>query len=128
MNPEPFWLSAVHILPIHSMLIARFGGSDGVRDNRAMEAALGRPKNLFHSEDPDIYSLAASYAFGLVVNLPFIDGNKRIGSMAAYTFLGMNGHTLTASEEEAVIYTLGLAAREVEESAYADWLRQNCDG
>ena len=125
---EPNWITQDECLAFHSYLIARFGGGSGVRDLNALEAALDRPKNLFYYEKPSIHDMAACYAFGIVVNHPFIDGNKRSGFMAAALFLESNGYTLTASEEEAVIFTLGLAAREVEESAYAEWLRKNCEG
>lgn len=75
---------------------------------------------------PGIFDLAAAYAHGLVKNHPFIDGNKRIGFMAAYTFLGLNGFRLNAPEEEAVVYTLALAAGELDAEAYSKWLERSC--
>lgn len=83
---------------------------------------LHGPKTFFFYEDPSVHQLAACYAFGLVSNHPFIDGNKRIAFMAAFTFLGINGYNLIAPEEEAAVFTLALAAREMEEAAYAQWL------
>ncbi|MCH2155677.1 MAG: type II toxin-antitoxin system death-on-curing family toxin [Opitutales bacterium] len=127
MASEPNWLELADVVSTHHALIYRFGGSDGIRDENALEAALGRPINRFYYEDPTVYELAASYAFGLVVNHPFIDGNKRIGFMAAYTFLGINGYRLTAPEEEAVLNTLALAARQMEEAEYATWLENGCE-
>jgi death-on-curing protein len=59
-----------------------------------------------------------------VKNHPFIDGNKRTGFMAAYTFLGINGYDLVAPEEEAVVQTLGLAASVIGEGEYAEWLKE----
>jgi death-on-curing protein len=63
---------------------------------------------------------------GIVKNHPFLDGNKRAGFMAAYTFLGLNGEEVQAPEEEVVLQTLALAAGEVKEADYAAWLRAAC--
>ena len=123
---EPFWLGAEIILAIQGELLARFGGLEGIRDPGLLESALNRPLQLFHYEKPDLFDLAASYAHGIVKNHPFLDGNKRAGFMAAYTFLGVNGFQLEAPEEEAVLQTLALAAGDTEADAYATWLRKSC--
>ncbi|MGB6219487.1 type II toxin-antitoxin system death-on-curing family toxin [Haloferula sp.] len=119
---EPVWLPIEAILALHEQLLARFGGSAGVRDKGMLESALGRPQQLSHYGDPSVFAIAASYAFGIVKNHPFIDGNKRTGFMAAYTFLGVNGYRLVAPEEEAVVQTLGLASGAIGEEDYAAWL------
>jgi len=90
-----------------------------------LESALNRPLQLYHDGKPDICDLSASYAHGIVKNHPFLDGNKRAGFMAAYTFLGVNGFQLAASEADAVLQTLALAAGEIEADAYAAWLRDS---
>ena len=72
------------------------------------------------------FELAAEYTLGGVKNHPFLDGNKRAGFMAAYIFLGANGLRLLAPEEEVVLYTLGLAAGEIEGADYAAWLSRSC--
>ena len=123
---EPFWLNVEIILAIQGELLARFGGLDGMRDSGLLESALNRPLHLYHYEKPDIFDLAASYAHGIVKNHPFLDGNKRAGFMAAYTFLGVNGFQLEAPEEEAVLQTLALAAGEIDAGAYSEWLRNSC--
>ena len=123
---EPLWLTREIILAIQGQLLARFGGLDGLRDENLLESAINRPRRLFHYEVPTVFDLAASYAYGLVKNHPFLDGNKRIGFMAAYTFLGINGFRLDAPEEEAVLQTLALAAGEIDADAYAAWLRESC--
>ncbi len=123
---EPIWLNRLHILAIHGQLIARFGGIDGVRDEGLMDSAIARPALRFQFNHPDLFDLAASYADGIVNNHPFLDGNKRTGFMAAYTFLGINGQQLKASEEQAVLQTLALAASEITADDYANWLRQSC--
>lgn len=119
---EPVWLPIEAILALHEQLLARFGGSAGVRDKGMLESALGRPQQLSHYGDPSVFAIAASYAFGIVKNHPFIDGNKRTGFMAAYTFLGANGYRLIAPEEEVVVQTLGLASGAIGEEEYAAWL------
>ena len=122
----PKWLSESAVLMIHSELLSRFGGIEGIRDKGMLDSALNRPRQLHAYGKPSLFELAAAYAFGLVKNHPFLDGNKRIGFMVAYVFLGLNGFDLSAPEEEAVIMTRDLAAGEVEEAAYAAWLKQSC--
>lgn len=124
---EPHWLEREIVLSIHSSLIARFGGLDGIRDDTLLESAMQRSLHRFHYENPDIWDLASTYAHGLVKNHPFLDGNKRIGFMAAYTFLAMNGFQLVAPEEYAVLQTLALAAGEIDAHEYAAWLRDSCE-
>ncbi len=124
---EPVWLTTGIILTIQESLLARFGGLAGVRDAGLLESAFARPQQLFAYGKPTLAELAAAYALGIAKNHPFLDGNKRAAFMAAYTFLGANGVELNASEEEAVSYTLGLAASAVTESEYADWLHRNSE-
>ena len=97
----------------------------GIRDEGLLDSAINKPKNLIAYGQPTVFELAASYATGLVKNHPFLDGNKRIGFMAAYVFLGANGWSLEATEEEAVLETLELAAGERAEADYAAWLARN---
>lgn len=123
---EPHWLTAEIILAVHEELLARFGGLDGLRDEGLLDSALARPKNLYLYEKPTLFDLAAEYAMGLVKNHPFLDGNKRIGFMAAYIFLGANGQELDAPEPEAVLNTLSLAAGEIDADEYAAWLKTSC--
>ena len=121
---EPVWLPLEVVLALHERLLSRFGGAEGIRDRGMLESALGKPQQLLNYGDPSVFDLAASYAFGVVKNHPFIDGNKRTGFMSAYTFLGVNGYDLVSPEEEAVVQTLGLAASEIGEVDYAAWLRE----
>lgn len=124
---EPVWIPRELVLALHEELLARFGGKAGVRDDGLLDSALGRPPQRFHSEAAGVFPLAAAYAHGIVRNHPFIDGNKRTGFMAAYVFLGANGWRLQASEEDAVIRTLALAAGEIGEADYAAWLEASCE-
>ena len=123
---EPFWLTREIVLAIQGELLARFGGLNGLRDDGLLESALNRPLQLFHYSTPSLFELAASYAHGIVKNHPFLDGNKRAGFMAAYTFLGINGFRLEAPEADAVLQTLALAAGELDAAGYAAWLERSC--
>jgi death on curing protein len=123
---EPVWMSREVILAIHGELVARFGGLHGIRDEGLLDSALNRPLHLFHSGTPSLFDLAASYAEGIVNNHPFLDGNKRAGFMAAYTFLGVNGQQLAAPEEEAVLQTLALAAGKIRAKTFSAWLEKSC--
>ncbi|MCC5842060.1 MAG: type II toxin-antitoxin system death-on-curing family toxin [Opitutales bacterium] len=126
---EPVWLERHEVLAVHAELLDRFGGLNGVRDEGMLDAALDRPRNRFAYEEPppELPTMAAAYAAGIVGNHPFLDGNKRTGFVAAALFLEANGLQFIAPEEEAVERTLALAARAIPESAYADWLGRSCE-
>jgi death-on-curing protein len=128
VSDEPCWLTREAVLAIHAQLLARFGGSAGIRDENLLESVLAKPRQLHAYGQPNAYEMAAAYAFGVVKNHPFIDGNKRAGFVAAYTFLGVNGIDFTASEEEAVIFTRGLAAGDITIEEYTLWLRKSSKG
>lgn len=126
---QPVWLLKPALLAVHKMMISRFGGSEGVRDEGLLDSALARPANLHHYEDgAALPRLAASYAAGIIQNHPFVDGNKRTGFIAAYMFLDLNGMTLQADEVSATTMTVALASSEIDEAAYAAWLAQNTGG
>lgn len=122
---EPVWITKEHTLTFHNLLLSRFGGIDGIRDEGLLESALNRPIQLFHYEAPTLFDMAAAYAFGIVKNHPFLDGNKRAGFTVAGLFLEFNGYTLQAPETEAVLLTVALAAGEVTAAHYAEWLKLN---
>lgn len=125
MSNEPSWLTREAVLAIHAQLLARFGGSAGIRDDNMLESALAKPRQLHAYGQPNAYEMAAAYAFGIVKNHPFVDGNKRAGFVAAYTFLGINGIDFTAPEEEAVLFTRGLAAGDITLEEYTLWLQKS---
>lgn len=124
---EPRWISAEVVLAVQEELLARFGGLAGLRDEGLLDSALNRPQHLFAYEETTLFDLAAAYALGIVKNHPFLDGNKRIGFMAAFIFLGANGYDLMAPEEEVILQTLALAAGEIDQVAYAVWLKASCN-
>jgi len=123
---EPHWLNQEIILAIHTQLLARFGGLEGLRDEGLLESALARPNQLISFGAPSLFDMAAAYAHGIAKNHPFLDGNKRAAFMAAYTFLGINGFRLDAPEEQAVLQTLALAAGEIDANEFSAWLKASC--
>lgn len=122
---KPIWLSREDCLAIHEMMLAQHGGLTGVRDEGLLESAISKPQHLFAYSSPTLPEMAASYAAGIVLNHPFLDGNKRTGFLVAATFLELNGMEFTASEESVVQMTLALASGKVKQVAYAEWLSKN---
>ncbi len=119
------WVSVAGVRAIHNQQLARFGGGEGVRDEGLLLSALARPENLVAYSNPDAAALAASYAFGIARNHPFVDGNKRAALVTAATFLIKNRFELVASESDAVLKIMALAAGELSEDQLADWIRAN---
>lgn len=98
----------------------------GIRDENVLESALARPQQKWHYvHNADVPMLAAAYAFGLVKNHPYRDGNKRIGFLAMATFLGLNGYELDATDGEVVVEIVALADGSGSEGSLADWIRQH---
>ncbi|MGC2208702.1 MAG: type II toxin-antitoxin system death-on-curing family toxin [Candidatus Korobacteraceae bacterium] len=124
---EPIWLELDVVLALHDMQLAAFGGAAGLRDAGLLESALYRPRNVLHyaAVAPSLARLAAAYAFGIVENHPFVDGNKRTGLVVSFTFLKLNGQRMTASEEDAYQTFLNLASGALSEEALADWMAAN---
>ena len=124
---EPIWLEMDVVLALHDMQLAAFGGAAGLRDAGLLESASYRPRNVsfYAAALPALARLAAAYAFGLVENHPFVDGNKRTGLVVSFTFLKLNGRKITASEEDAYRTFLALASGALSEEALADWMAEN---
>lgn len=122
---EPVWISSAVVLALQERLLADHGGSAGIRDAALLESALARPRHLYAYGEPDLPALAASCAAGIIQNHPFVDGNKRTGFMTAYVFLARNGLELSASEADATQAVLALAAGNLTEEEFAQWLRDN---
>lgn len=119
------WIDKRALLLLHAESLAEHGGATGMRDEGLLDSALARPLNLVAYEKPDFADLAAAYAFGVAKNHPFVDGNKRAAFLGAGLFLALNGHRLTASQVDATQAMLALAAGEIEESAFARWIRDH---
>lgn len=122
------WLQPAVLLAVHEAQLAEHGGAAGTRDAGLFDSALSRPQNLYAYglEDggaPDVADLAAAYGYGISRNHPFIDGNKRTGFVATELFLVLNGWQLTASDADCVLTMLAVAAGDIAEADFADWLR-----
>lgn len=121
------WLERALVLAIHDRQLAEHGGGSGVRDDALLDSALARPQQLFAYGDPppDLAALAASLAFGLARNHPFVDGNKRTAHVCYRVFLALNDAELAATDEEKYVAMLGLADGSLGEAEFADWLRRH---
>lgn len=122
---EPVWVEQEAILKLQSEQLAKHGGSDGLRDAGLLESALTRAQNLYAYTQADLYTLAATYAYGIVRNHPFVDGNKRTAYICMRLFLESNGIEITASDEEKYVTILNLAAGNLSEEELVTWLRNN---
>jgi death-on-curing protein len=119
------WIDRRALLLLHDESIAEHGGAPGIRDEGLLESALARPLNQAHYGEPDLCALAASYGVGLAKNHPFVDGNKRAAFLAIGLFLAINGYRLVATQAEATLTMLDVAAGVVDESTLAAWLREH---
>ncbi len=122
---EPVWLTVELVIAIHETQLRRFGGTPGIRDQGALESALGRPQNKWAYESADLSTLAAAYAFGIARNHAFVDGNKRAALLSLVTFLGLNGIDFRADEAQAVVVIRDLAAGVISEEGLTRWIRDN---
>ena len=127
MSPEPVFLTFAEIIEIHDYQISRFGGAAGVRDIELLKSAIGMPSATFGGEflHPSVIEMAAAYLYHLVENHPFVDGNKRVGAMAALIFLDMNGFEFDASDEDFTAMVLKVASGEMMKSEISLFLRQH---
>jgi death-on-curing protein len=123
------WLTKQEVVAIHDMQLAWHGGASGLRDEGLLESALARAQNIasYAEETPSLAILAAAYGAGIVRNHPFLDGNKRTGLVAAFTFIERNGFAVTASQHDAYSAFYDLAAGKLSEEELAQWLDVNTE-
>ena len=124
---EPRWVLRQAVLSFHSRQLAEHGGGEGVRDAALLDSALARAENKFAYGEPDLFDLAAAYAYGIASNHPFVDGNKRTAYVTAMTFLRLNGYRVTASQTDKYETFIRLAAGELDEDTLASWFRANAE-
>ena len=117
------WISRQALELLHDESLAEHGGASGLRDEGLLESALARPLNLAAYGEPDVFALAAAYGVGLAKNHAFVDGNKRAAFLGVGLFLHLNGFRLTATQVDATLTMLGVAAGSLDEDAFAQWLR-----
>ena len=121
------WVSRQALLLLHDESLAEHGGAPGLRDEGLFESAMNRPINLAAYGTPDVADLAASYGIGLAKNHAFVDGNKRAAFLAVGMFLRLNGHRLVATQIVATRTMIAVASGELDESAFATWLREHLE-
>lgn len=121
------WIERPLAIAIHERQLAEHGGGIGVRDESLLDSALARPQqsHAYGDPPPDIADLAASLAFGLARNHPFVDGNKRTAHVCYRVFLALNGTDLVASDEDKYVTMIALAEGSLSEAEFAAWLRQH---
>jgi death-on-curing protein len=118
------WIDKQLLIALHDESLAEHGGASGMRDEGLLDSALARPLNLDAYGEPDFAELAAAYAGGIAQNHPFVDGNKRAAFLAVGLFLAINGRRLSADQADATLMMLALASGDLEEAAFAAWVRE----
>lgn len=119
------WVDRRLLLILHDESLAEHGGASGLRDEGLLDSALARPLNLLAYGEPDAADLAASYGLGRAKNHAFVDGNERAAFLAVGLFLALNGFRLNASQADATLTVMALAAGEIDEAEFARWIRAN---
>jgi len=117
------YLTIIEVLEIHSDLIERYGGSQGVRDLGALESALYRPQSGYYQ---NLLEEAAAQWESLSQNHPFVDGNKRVGFAVTYTFLKINGYSITSDSDDTYQFMSNLyETSSFQYQNLLDWLKEN---
>ena len=126
----PAFLTLAEVMEIHQDQICRYGGSLGVRDAGLLQSAVAMPAAAFSGKylHSDLHEMAAAYLFHLVQNHPFVDGNKRVGAVAAAVFLAVNDLELRASEDDYEQLVMSVARGEIGKSTVAEFFRVNVPG
>jgi len=119
------WIDQRTLVLLHDESLAEHGGASGFRNEGLLQSALARAPNLAHYGEPDLAALAACYGVGLAKNHAFMDGNKRSAFLAVGLFLALNGHRLLASQTEATLVMLDVAASAIDEDGFAAWIRDH---
>jgi death-on-curing protein len=121
------YLSLVEVLNLHRQIIEQSGGAIGVRDLGSLESAIAQPRMTFGGEYlyPTVIDKAVALGFSIIMNHPFIDGNKRTGHAAMETFLILNSVEIIAYVDEQEQVILAVASGNLERDAFVEWLRQH---
>lgn len=117
------WIDKQALVLLHDESLAEHGGASGMRDEGLLDSALARPLNLVAYGEPDYADLAAAYGVGVAKNHAYVDGNKRAAFLCVGLFLALNGWRLRATQAEATLTMLAVAAGRMAEAEFAAWLR-----
>ena len=117
------------ILNLHQFSIQKYGGSEGLRDSGLLESAIARPFQTFGGEDlyPSVFEKAAALGESLIINHPFIDGNKRTGAVAMSALLEDEGLIFSAEEEDFYNFVISISTREKKFDEIVEWLKKNTE-
>ena len=120
-------ISIAEVEQIHSLLIDIFGGSHGIRDKSALESALARPFQTFDNNDlyKSTIEKAASLVESILINHPFVDGNKRTGYLLLRLFLLINKLELSASQDNKYEFIINIASGTLKFDGIVSWLTNN---
>lgn len=121
------FLTLIEVLELHRRITEKSGGAFGMRDVGLLESAIAQPRMTFGGEDlyPSLFEKAAALGFSIIMNHPFVDGNKRTGHAAMETFLVLNGMEINASVDEQERVVLAIASGELKREAFVEWLQRN---
>ena len=117
------------ILRLHDLSIINYGGSQGIRDQGLMESAIARPYQTFDGEDlyPTVFEKASALAESIIINHPFIDGNKRTGLLAMLVILEIGNFKITASNDDTYNFTIQISTGEMKFEEIVFWLKNNTE-
>jgi death-on-curing protein len=121
------YLTLIEVLELHRRILEQSGGALGIRDMGLLESAIAQPRMTFGGEDlyPSLLEKAAALGFSIIMNHPFVDGNKRTGHAATETFLVLNRMEINASVDEQEHIVLAIASGELGREAFVEWLQWN---
>ncbi len=122
---EPYFLTLAEVIEIHKNQLELYGGNDGVRDIHLLQSALAQPESSFGGvwPHPDLYEMAATYAFHLSQNHPFIDGNKRTALSSGLVFLEINGISVLDPSGKLYDAMMGIAEGRIDKPTFAKILK-----
>ncbi len=120
-------LALIEVLELHRRILEQSGGALGIRDLGLLESAIAQPRMTFGGEDlyPNLWEKAAALGFSIIMNHPFVDGNKRTGHAATETLLVLNGLEISASVDEQERVVLAIASGDLGREAFVEWLQQH---
>ena len=125
MTAKIVWITEAVVLAIHDEQLAQHGGATGLRDVGLLKSALARPRQPATYAHPDLAELAALHGLAIAQNHPFIEGNKRTALVALELFLALNGYNLGASDADAVLAVLAMAAGTISDDDFIAWVRRH---
>ena len=121
------YLTRSEIVELHTLVIQQSGGGQDIRDQGALESAISQPQMTFGGKDlyPNTIEKASALGFSLILNHPFLDGNKRTAHAAMETFLILNGWEIQATVDEQENIILGVASGEISREIFTQWLKEH---